>query len=127
MPAKRLTLKTLHEFDGGTTAVMFDRIMTRIHDDIVQRPFLKNARKLNLEISTKPVVTEGELEGIEVTMQVNASIPKEATRTNKCQPLNGGSHGRGMFFDPDSRHCVIAPNQPGLFQAEQNEADDSDD
>jgi hypothetical protein len=108
MAELKLSLETLPEFDQGTVAIAFNRELRRALADCLDRPGVKAARKVALEVSIKPDENDGSYP--DVTIKVKSGTPEKTTsRTVRA-------HRDGLYFNSDSAEN---PNQTTLeYQGE---------
>jgi len=98
----RLTAETLHQVDFGKATEAFQRLLKRAVLDCEDRPTMKKARKVTLEVQLTP---EPEFEGNTVNcytakgvLVVKSSVPDYATNEIDFGIRNNGE----LVFNPDS-------------------------
>lgn len=93
MAKVNLTLETLKDFDQGSIALAFNQAVKKVLDDLRDRPGLKAARKLSIELTIKPTT---EPDRYEVEAKVKDNVPaKSVTR-----PIHNGA--TGLVFSSDA-------------------------
>lgn len=103
MDRELLSLNTIGEVDNGAIRVAFDRELARVMHDIRDRPDLKKARKLVLQLDLIPVISHGQLVRTDVGFSVRPTIPPKSSVSYPMQPTNAG-----LEFHPD---IADNPNQ----------------
>lgn len=113
--SKKLTLETLHEFDGGSLAILFNQALRNIYLDLEDRSMLKKARRLSVELMLTPLIDEksgrADLAEIRMDARISVKIPNKETHTNILAP---SSKEGGLMFEPASRHTRTLPGQNSL-------------
>lgn len=116
---KTLSLETLSEYDQGSVAIMVKKALRDIYLDLEDRPLLKSARKLQLELSFKPEPAHDsahvELSEVVSDISVKYTIPNREARTNYLQPSKDKG---GMEFEPDTARAKFAQGQQTLPNTE---------
>lgn len=108
MAYEKFDPQSLLELDGGRIREAMCQALARCEADMHDRPGVKGARKLTLEITFKPVMGEdGDLDGADVTCQVKESIPR---RSSRAYAMRADKRG-GLFFN---EHAPENPNQRTL-------------
>lgn len=89
---KDLTLENLTELDEGKVALMLQRAISVVTEDILDRPDDQTARKVVLTLSLKPASAGREgLKTAELEVAVKTTVPKLQTRPYECKRgENGG-------------------------------------
>jgi hypothetical protein len=84
---QNLSLATLGQLDDGTVGAVVDAAIADILKDCDDRPGLKKARRVTLEVSFEPVVDERSfvLKGVDVSAQVKLSVPAQTMREQYLQ------------------------------------------
>ena len=94
-----LTLDTLAELDNGKVALLFQAALSRIQEDLRDRPADTTARKLTVTVNAKPgEVSPLGLQTTQIEVEVKAAVPVHRTRAYQC---NVGEKG-GMLFNVES-------------------------
>ncbi|MBX3435575.1 MAG: hypothetical protein KF847_19835 [Pirellulales bacterium] len=95
---RALSLQTLPQIDGGKIAIAFNAALRRAIDDIHDRPADASARKVKLAVVMKPMLdqTTGVLDGVEVSAEIDDTVPKR--RTAAYPMIEAGD---GLAFRPD--------------------------
>ena len=109
MGLKELRLETLHEVKGGLVAAMLQKALNRIATDIENAPDITDWRKVTLEIRAKPILDQGELDGVAVEFVVNPKTPARVT-SSQMQVRSTTNGARQLFF-PEDWHEDANPNQ----------------
>jgi hypothetical protein len=95
-------LATLSELDDGRIREAFDQAMQRGLADCKDRPADDRVRKITLEVSLVPLVSEkGDMETCDVAFKVAESLPKRISRT-----YNMKATAAGLVFNEDSPEDV---------------------
>ena len=95
-----LRTSTLHDIRDGLLAQQLDTELVKVHSDCVDRPLLKKARKVTLEITITPTGEDDPLESVDIEFQVKSSIP--ATKISRQMKSLKGRNGFGFDSDTDS-------------------------
>jgi hypothetical protein len=106
MAQKRLSLDSLMELDGGRAAMAFQHELEKIVQDLDDRPGDKSPRKVMIQLSIIPEITEsGAAVTSEVAFRVKSSVPDRKTTSYrmKIDPV-----GKCLTFNP---HAPDAPEQ----------------
>ncbi len=103
MDREVLSLETIGDVDNGAIRVAFNRELARVLHDIRDRPDLKKARKLVLQLDLIPVISHGQLVRTDVGFSVKPTIPPKSSVSYPMQPTN-----QGLEFQPD---IADNPNQ----------------
>lgn len=105
MAYEKFDPQSLMELDGGRIREAMCQALARVEADMHDRPGVKSARKLTLTITFKPAMDEeGNLDGADVSCQVQESIPKRSSRAYAMRASKNG----GLFFN---EHSPENPNQ----------------
>ncbi len=82
MQNEKLTLATLGQLDDGTVGAVVNAAITDALKDCDDRPGLKKARKITLEVSFEPVVDERSfvLKGVDIDTKVKLTVPAQELR-----------------------------------------------
>lgn len=97
MSMQILRTATLAEIRDGILAHQLDAELVKIHVDCVDRPGLKKARKVKLEISFIPQ-GDDPLDGVEVEFTVTSSLPA----TSIVRQMKSMKKRNGFAFDSDT-------------------------
>jgi len=92
-----LRTATLTEIRDGILALQLDTELAKIHADCVDRPGLKKARKVSLEITVIPI-GDDPLDAVDVQFQVKSSIPAMKI----LRPMKSLKKRNGFGFDGDT-------------------------
>lgn len=102
---RQLNARTIADLNDGTVGEMINEIIRQALEDCDDRPALKTARKLTIELSFKPVLDESSraLHGVEITPKITSKVPSheargEYLRTNARQ-LGGRTHIEAQLPD----------------------------
>ena len=69
------------KMDRGVVDVLFSRALAVVQADVEDRPAVKKARKITLEVAFTPVCsTQGTLETVQVETEVKTTTPVNRTR-----------------------------------------------
>ncbi|WP_437224941.1 hypothetical protein SH661x_000390 [Planctomicrobium sp. SH661] len=118
--SKDLKLANLADYDGGSVQVMFDQALRRILNDLDDRPALKKARKLTLEMTFEPRCSDRDLDTIVAKVRIKDNIPNKEARECVLVP----AMQRGFIqFDPSSAITRTAPGQNEFDFAGEEEAE----
>lgn len=98
MAMELLRTATLVDVRDGLLAHQIDAELVKIHADCLERPGLKKARKVTLEISITPPGTDDPLDGAEVEFTVKASLPA----TSIVRQMKSLRKRNGFAFDADT-------------------------
>ncbi len=96
MEREVLSLDTIGDVDNGAIRVAFDRELARVMHDIRDRPELKKARKLVLQLDLIPIIRDGYLVRTDVGFSVKPTIPPKSSVSYPMQPTNDG-----LEFQPE--------------------------
>ena len=108
-----LKTSTLSEIRDGMLAQQFDTELVKIHSDCVDRPLLKKARKVTLEITITPTGEDDPLESVDIDFSVKSTIP--ATKITRQMKSLKGRNGFGFDSDTDSiDHAATQRRLQGL-------------
>ena len=117
-----LRTATLAEIRDGILAHQLDAELAKIHADCVDRPNLKKARKVSLEITVTPI-GDDPLDAVDVEFQIKSSIPA----TKIVRPMKSLKKRNGFGFDGDTDSVSHAPTQKRLARIDKDEDGDDDD
>lgn len=105
--AMRLDLEALLTIDEGRVRETFQQALHRLETDCRDRPGLKDARKLRLNVELRPIPDDsGDLGEVDVKFFIEESLPKRKTRAYTMR-----AERDGLFYQPYSPHD---PNQTSL-------------
>lgn len=91
MALEKFSLSALAAMDGGRLQVAFQQALDRLRYDCEDRPSIKGARKVNLCVSLTPVATDsGELESVDVDIDIAERMPKRSSKSFNMQAVAGG-------------------------------------
>lgn len=91
MALEKFSLGALASMDGGRIATAFQQALDRLRYDCEDRPSIKGARKVQLSVSLTPVATDsGELESVDVDIQMNERLPKRSSKSFNMEAVAGG-------------------------------------
>lgn len=95
-----LSMKSLSEIDNGRLREAFDQALRRAHADCKDRPSVKGARKISLQLSISPVVDvdTGDLDSCDVGFKIKEAVPERGTRA-----YNMVSDSEGLVFNDLAR------------------------
>ena len=97
-----LTLATLADLDDGRIAIVWSRALSRVVEDLRDRPGLKASRKVTLELVLSPISDDrSELYEVEVDATVRENVPRAQSRSYSMKPHRGG-----LYFRPFSEDDV---------------------
>ncbi len=91
-----LSLESICAVDNGAIGVAFNIELQKLIRDLRDRPDLKKARKINLQISLIPVSDRGQLVRTDVAFAVKVTIPEKATVS---YPM--ATTAEGLEFSPE--------------------------
>lgn len=95
MPLEVFNTESLARLDGGRLRVGLDLALKRLVDDCADRPGLKKARRVTLEIEILPVMEGGgELDSVIVEFGIKERIP---ARSSKAYNMRAGHDGALLF------------------------------
>ncbi len=111
MSMQKLDLEGIAKIKGGMVAEAFKQEMLAIHNDITQRPAVKTARKITLQLEIRPLLdNKGNLEVTPTKFNVFAQLPKRQSVEVETMPTKTDFifeehspedvHQTGMDFDP---------------------------
>lgn len=90
MPLETFNTAFLPHIDGGRVRVGLDEAIKRAYSDCENRPGLKKARKVFLEITITPEI-EGEfLDSCTVEFDIKERIPARSSKSYNMRAGNGG-------------------------------------
>lgn len=96
---KKLTLESLAEIDGGRLKIAFEQALKRIIEDCEDRPGVKKARTLNLQLDVLPAPdATGVCDDAKVQATITDNVPKRKTKIWDMSLRKGGH----LLFRPDS-------------------------
>jgi hypothetical protein len=99
MARMMLSLDNLHDFDCGKADAIFRQCLLNAVRDLLDRPGDKNARKVVLQITLKPVLQQdGDVVDAEVEFEAKNSLRSYRTA---IRPMAIDRRGN-LFFNPDS-------------------------
>lgn len=81
MSLHQFSLKTLMALDGGRVVEAWDQAVKRCVSDCEDRPGVKKARKVTLELHLEPICEQGSLDSVDGNFKVTDSAPKRETKT----------------------------------------------
>lgn len=90
MPLETFNTAYLAHIDGGRVRVGLDEAIRRAYSDCEDRPGLKKARKVTLEITITPEIEGENLDSCTVEFDVKERIP---ARSSKSYNMRAGSGG----------------------------------
>lgn len=93
-----LTLSNLKDLDQGKVPIMFGLELKKALQDCLNRPSLKKARKVTLELEITPVANEGECEKVLIGFDVKSRIPPRRT---EAVPLGITHAGQAWFYNEE--------------------------
>lgn len=115
MPLKKFDFSSLIDLDGGRVKTAVELAIKRCELDCSDRPGLKKARRVSLNIDITPVIgEEGNLESCDLVFQVVDTTPK---RTSKV--YNMKATGQGLLFNE------MSPEDHGQLTFEDAESDEN--
>jgi hypothetical protein len=120
-----LSLKELHKLGGGKLALAFEREVSRIHADIVDRPADERARKLKLVFSFTPGRVEAlGVDTVDVDVACRADVPPYQTRPYECKSVPKSGELLFNLEAPENvdQHTI----DMGLDYVEEPEPDDEE-
>ena len=106
MPMEVLRTTTLDQVRDGMLAALIDEHISKIYADCSERPALKKARKISIEISFTPS-GESPMETVDIEFKVKPSLPPEGF-TRQMKAL---SRSKGFGFAPDTDNVDFDPQQ----------------
>lgn len=122
MARTRFSLQSLKDVDMGRGDIAFSNELAAAVADINDRPGVKTARKVLIEVTLKPELRQSQsghsvLEGIETTFEFATELPRRRSSPIKMTP----GHDGGLYFNslsPDNPRQgtldeVNAPPQDG--------------
>lgn len=113
----KLDWDLLGKVRGGAWADAFDRKIAELVADCKAAPDVSEARKLTIEVSIKPITTEGEMTGLKTNVDFKTSQPKRGM-TLICLPDSDA----GVPCLVVNTENLNNPHQKPLFS--KNEVDD---
>jgi hypothetical protein len=114
-----LRTQTLPEVANGLLAEVLDHALAEIHQDITDRPKVKQPRKVILELILKPADSgEDIVDAVDVQFTVDTKKPKTSMKRRMASFPRKNSLG----FETDTNKVTHAPNQRKLpVSAEEGE------
>lgn len=97
MTMQILRTATLVDVRDGILAMQLDAKLAEIHADCVNRPLLKQPRKVSLEITVVPI-GDDPLDAVDVSFQVKSSTPPMKI----IRPMKSLKKRNGFGFDGDT-------------------------
>jgi len=94
-----LSLSTLHKYDQGSLAILFDRAIRSIFLDLEDRPRLTKERKLVIELKFRPDDLGDDLIDVECSSKVKVVIPEKESRVNILAPSRKSGT---LMFNPET-------------------------
>jgi hypothetical protein len=101
MPLQKLSLENLKDLDaGGVLAI--DGLITRVANDVMDRPFDATARVVTIQLKFEPVVEQdGRCDEVKIQVIGKAAVPDYKTKLRSLGARK--TQAGGMFvFNPDS-------------------------
>lgn len=118
MGRKELKLETLTELDGGRVPEAFNQALKRCVADCEDRPGVKDARKVTLEVMLSPNLDDDlEFESVDVKFQIKDTAPTRKTKKYNCN----WTRGNQLVFDDMSHEDADQGSLP--FDNKENEVD----
>ena len=101
-----LSLETLADVKGGLVAIMLEKALARMAQDIEVASDIKDWRTVTLEIRAKPVCEQHELSHVVTEFVVKGKVPSRVTSTSMFVRSNTNGARQLMFnIDaPDNPH-----------------------
>jgi hypothetical protein len=91
MVMEQFSLESLNSIDEGRIREAVNAALKRCDVDCRDRPALKDARKVTIEISLEPQVGDtGDLHSVDVSFSVSDKQPKRKSRTYNMASVPGG-------------------------------------
>lgn len=100
-----LKFETIEDIDHGSVALAINQALRAAFNDCADRPELKKARKVGLEISVTPVMDHGSFSYANVKLDIKSTVP------NRGIEIKTRVNGNGLEFQPTS---LGNPNQKTL-------------
>lgn len=92
MSLRKLTLEAVADIDGGRIKAAVEQALARCHRDVVDRPALKQARKVTLTLKITPIPEDCGLSAgsCNVEFDINESIPRRTSKKYNMQTTRAG-------------------------------------
>ena len=95
MSRDTLTIESLGTIDGGRVKLAWEQALQRLQQDCLDRPRLKDARKLNLAVLIVPKMDDeaeegSALESCDVQFVLTEALPKRRTKVYDMSVAPGG-------------------------------------
>lgn len=101
MPMETLSLENLKDVKGGLVALMLDKALTRMSDDLEAAPDIGEWRTVTLEIRAKPFMENMQLDRVGTEFLVKGKVP--ARVTSAIMHVRKDHRGiNRMLFNPES-------------------------
>ena len=97
---RQFKFENLDSFDDGRIAVAWDQQLSRLMHDLLDRPGLADARKLQLQLNMVPVCDDhGNLIDVKANFQLKPTIPTYNSRTNTLERASVDGATQLIFND----------------------------
>ena len=111
MALKQFDLASLAQMQCGKVNEAVKQLMDQLKDDCIDRPAVKEARKLTLVVSVTPLLDDRSLNSVNVECQISSKVP-----TRHTLPHNMTVDQGGMYYDDlapaDARqHTMFHPDE----------------
>lgn len=103
MPMIKLSLENLAKVRGGLVAIMVEKALLRMAEDLERAPDIAEWRTVTLEIAAKPLMENRELSDVDVEFRVKGKVPTRVASSRMAvrRGPNAGD-GRTLMFAEDS-------------------------
>lgn len=96
MPVQNLSMENLGDIDDGSVAVAINQALRAAVNDCQDRPSLKKARKITLEISITPVMDKRDFHQARVEFTIKQTVPSKGLEV----VMRPTTRGDGLEFHP---------------------------
>lgn len=109
MKRVELSLENMSQLHGGKMSAQFKMLMKRVIADLTDRPTIKKARKIEMEISITPAdINDLDCDHVDVEFHLSTKIPGFSSR-----PYTMKTHKNDVLsFHPD---FIDEPDRDGLY------------
>lgn len=120
---EQLTLGNLQHVRGGLVAVMLEKALQRMAQDLEAAPDIQEWRTVSLKIRAKPVMENRELARADVEFDVAGKVPSRSTVAQ--MHVRRDAKGQHRFlFNPESLENpdqLTLTSLPGVMETQENQ------
>lgn len=110
---EKFDLSKINSIDDGRIKAALEQQLARCEADCKDRPMLKKARKVTLQVEMRPLPDGGaELDSVDVAFQIKAVIPPQDSKNYNMKATRGGLVYNDLSPDDINQMTIDQAPQP---------------